>query len=102
MKVFKTLLALFILYSNTLVAQKYELINSGEVIKAGTILYDSSQFKKAITMFDKVSRSDTNYVWSLYEKAISCEADSQYNQAIKYCEEGLSLKEQREYEPDLY
>src|SRR5205807_636198 len=51
---------------------------------------------------NKVSRSDTNYVWSLYEKAMTCEADSQYKQAIKYCEEALSLHEQRDYLPDLY
>jgi len=96
------LLLILVLFSNVTLGQKKELINSGELIKAGGVLYDSSQYKKAILLFDQVSRSDTNYVWSLYEKAISCEADSQYNNAVKYCQEALSLKEQREYEPDLY
>ena len=83
-------------------AQKIELINSAEVIKKCAMLYDSGQYKSALTELKKVNRSDTNYVWSLYEKSIDCEADSQYNQAIKYCQEGLSLNEQREYEPELY
>ena len=84
------------------IAQKSGLINSGEVIKQANQLYDSAQYKKANILLSTVSRSDTNYVWSLYVKAISCEADSQYNKAIDYCREGLSLKDQREYEPDLY
>jgi antitoxin component YwqK of YwqJK toxin-antitoxin module len=82
-------------------AQNIDLINSGELIKKSTMLYDSGKYKSALILLNKVNRSDTNYVWSLYKKAISCEADSQYTQAIKYCEEGLSLNEQREYEPDL-
>ena len=39
---------------------------------------------------------------SLYGKAINCEADSQYNKGITYCEEALKLPEQREMEPSLY
>ncbi|WP_129875924.1 tetratricopeptide repeat protein [Mucilaginibacter terrigena] len=88
--------------SITASAQKSGLINSGEVIKEGIQLHDSSEYKKALILFDKVNRSDTNYVWALYQKALTCEADSQYTQAIKYCKEGLALKEMREYEPDLY
>ena len=83
-------------------AQNIELVNSGELIKTASMLYDSGKYKSALTLLNKVSRSDTNYVRSLYEKANDCEADSQYSQAIKYCEEGLALKEQREYEPDLF
>jgi len=83
-------------------AQKIELINSGELIKSGTMVHDSGQYKKALSIYNKISRSDTNYVWSLYERAMTCEADSQYKQAISYCEEAFSLHEQKEYEPDLY
>jgi len=83
-------------------AQKIELINSGELIKRATMVHDSGQYKKALSIYDKISRSDTNYVWSLYERAMTCEADSQFNRAIKYCEEALSLPEQRDYEPDIY
>ena len=83
-------------------AQKIELSDSREIIKQGAVLNDSGQYKKALLEYNKVNRSDTNYVWSLYERALTCEADSQYTQAIKYCREGLALKEQREEEPDLY
>jgi len=95
-------LLLSIAFSETSSAQKIELINSGELIKHGAALYDSGQYKSAFIELNKVNRSDTNYVWSLYEKALTCEADSQYSQAIKYCQEGLALKEQREYEAELY
>lgn len=83
-------------------AQKIELINSGDIIKQGSALHDSGQYKKALLLYNKINRSDTNYVRSLYEKALTCEADSQYKQAIKYCQEALTLKEQREDEPDIY
>jgi len=83
-------------------AQKAGLINSGELIKKATTLYDSGKYKDALVNLEMISRSDTNYVLCLYRKALSCEADSQYTRAIKYCQEGLALKEQREIEPDLY
>lgn len=83
-------------------SQSIQLINSGEVIKNGLALYDSAKYKSALSEFDKVNRSDTNYVYSLYAKAITCEADSQYQKALNYCREGLALKEQREHEPDIY
>jgi len=92
----------FITFSQIVSAQKIELVSSGEVIKTSRTLYDSGKYKNALIELNKVNRSDTNYVWSVYEKALNCEADSQYTQAIKYCEEGLELKEQREYEPELY
>ncbi|MGN6639076.1 MAG: tetratricopeptide repeat protein [Mucilaginibacter sp.] len=92
----------FITFSKTTSAQKSGLINSGELMHQGMKLYDSAEYKKALALFDQISRSDTNYVWSLYGKAIACEADSQYSQTVKYCQEALALNEQREYEPDIY
>src|ERR1700744_1710936 len=83
-------------------AQQIKLVNSGDLISKAAALYDSSKYKNAIALLNEVNRSDTNYVRSIYEKAISCEADSQYTEAIKLCKEGLALKEQRDYEPDLY
>jgi antitoxin component YwqK of YwqJK toxin-antitoxin module/Tfp pilus assembly protein PilF len=83
-------------------AQKIELVNSGDVIKQSITLYDSARYKDALKLLTKVNRSDTNYVWSVYEKAVNCSADSQYTQSIKYCQEALALTTQREYEPELY
>jgi len=101
MKYIKLLLVLLVLYPKLSSAQKFELVNSGDVIKQCAALYDSGKYKKAIEL-NKINRSDTNYVWSLYIKAICFEADSQYSEAVKYAVEGLALKEQRDWEPDLY
>ena len=101
MKCVKLLPLLLVLCPYLSKAQKFELINSGDVLKKCAALYDSGQYKQALAL-NKINRSDTNYVHAVYEKAISCEADSQYNEAIKYCVEALALKEQREWEPELY
>lgn len=84
------------------VAQKIEHINSGTLIDSAAKLSDSARHKAAIALLNKINRSDTNYVKCLLQKSIVLEADSQYNQAIKVCQEALSLKENREFEPDLY
>lgn len=102
MKAFVKFLFLLFLVPVIAHAQKDELVNSGEAIKKALTLYDSSQYKSALTELNRINRSDTNYVYSLYLKALNCEADSQYKQAVKYCREGLALKDQREYEPDLF
>ncbi len=102
MKYNRLILLLFLITFKTVSAQHIELINSGEVIKKAVTLYDSSHYKEALVELNKVSRSDTNYVWALAQKAVTCEADSQFTQGLKYCEEALSLKDQREYEPDVY
>jgi len=101
MKYFILLLAVLALYPKLSSAQKFELVNSGVVLKQCGALYDSGKYKQALTL-NKINRSDTNYVWSLYENAISFEADSQYNQALKCCIEALALSDHREWEPEIY
>ena len=91
-----------LILTNIVLAQTPQLINSGELIKQGAMLYDSGKYKQALTLYNKINRSDTNYVRCLYEKAITLKADSNYEQAIKLCQEALALKEQREFEPDIY
>jgi antitoxin component YwqK of YwqJK toxin-antitoxin module/tetratricopeptide (TPR) repeat protein len=83
-------------------AQENSLINSRELISQAIQLHDSGEYKKAIEIFNRIDRNDTNYVWSLYERALSCEADSQFERGLVYCKEALGLKAQREQEPDLY
>lgn len=102
MRYFTFLLFLIFAHPQISSAQNTELINSGDLIKRGTALHDSGQYKKALVLYDKINRSDTNYVRSLYEKAMTCEADSQFAQGLKYCQEGLARTEQREYEPEFY
>ncbi len=102
MKVFNKLLFFLFLLPVFAHAQKDEYVNSGGVIKKAQNLYDSSKYKVALTELNRINRSDTNYVYALYLKALNCEADSQYSPGVKYCREGLALKTQREYEPDLF
>jgi antitoxin component YwqK of YwqJK toxin-antitoxin module/Tfp pilus assembly protein PilF len=102
MRYCKFLLPILILACKFSFAQESGLINSGELIKQAAALYDSAKYKEGLKLLDKVSRSDTNYVWSLYERSIDLEADSQFTRAIACCREALALKDQREYEPELY
>ncbi|RZK66676.1 MAG: tetratricopeptide repeat protein, partial [Pedobacter sp.] len=45
---------------------------------------------------------DTNYVVSLLKKAIVCQADSQFNEGIKYCKEALLIAKNNELLPEIY
>jgi len=71
-------------------SQKIPLINSGEVIKQGKILYDSGQYAEAIKEFMKVPERDTNYVLMLAEAAITQIAAEKYDEALTLCEQGLA------------
>jgi antitoxin component YwqK of YwqJK toxin-antitoxin module/Flp pilus assembly protein TadD len=77
------------------------LINSGEVISAGSKLHDEGKYKEALREYQKVNASDTNYVLALYEMSVTCSADSQFTQGLRYCEEALARTEDRERLPDL-
>lgn len=77
-------------------------INSAELIQKGVEFHDKGEYKEAIKMYRKVHRSDTNYVWALYEMGLSYSADSQMNNALKTYEEALGLNTEREREPELY
>jgi uncharacterized protein len=77
------------------------LINSAEAIQAGIKFFDEEKYKDAIKEYQKVKAGDTNYVWALYEMALTCAADSQYTRGMKICREALALKSERERCPDL-
>ncbi|HET9055961.1 MAG TPA: tetratricopeptide repeat protein [Chitinophagaceae bacterium] len=100
-KIFFTLLSIATPLLNILAQQNNPLINSGETIKEGIKLSDEGKYKEAIDYFIKVSPSDTNYVWALYEIAYASQSDSQYVVAKEYCEKALSLDEDPERLPAL-
>lgn len=96
------LLTLFCTISLSTIAQKKpRLINSGEIIQAGIKLYDDGKYKEALTEFDKVPQGDTNYVWALYECALTCASDSQYDRGIDYCRKGLAARTEKHRHPEL-
>ena len=71
--------------------EKNPLINSGEVIRTGSKLHDEKKYKEAIVEYNKVDRSDTNYVDALYELSYSYYADSQMNKSLECAKLGLTL-----------
>ncbi len=102
MKFFINLAIALLFFSPVLFSQERELVNSGDLIDKGSVLSDSGEFKKALLLYDKISRSDTNYVRALLAKALACQADSQYDLSIKYCQQALAQQTQREFEPEIY
>ncbi|BAV06209.1 phophatidylinositol-4-phosphate 5-kinase [Filimonas lacunae] len=66
-------------------------MNSGELLEQGAKLHDDGKYKEAIALYRKISRNDTNYSRSLHELSLSSCADSNFQAAIAYAEEGLKL-----------
>lgn len=67
------------------------LINSGEILKAGNTLHDNKEYQKAISEYQKINRSDTNYADAIYELSYSYYADSQFNKSLEYANLGMKL-----------
>ncbi len=79
------------IYQTISAQQAPELINSADVIAQGTKQNDDGNYKNAIKLYSKISRSDTNYSDALHELAYSSYLDSQFNESINYAEKGLEL-----------
>jgi uncharacterized protein len=94
-----TVLCLACLYATA--QESNPLINSAEAIQAGVKLHDEGKYKEAIKEYQRVKVGDTNYVWALYEMAITYTVDSQYKRGIQVCQEALALPTERERCPDL-
>ena len=83
-------------------SQKDPPILSAELAKAGDDLLDSGNYKKALSFYDQIDRNDSNYVRSLYGRALGCQGDSQYKKAIQYCLEALRQKDPTDIQPNIY
>lgn len=77
------------------------LVNSGAVLEEGVKLHEAGKYNEAIEVYNKIGPADTNYVLALYEKAYSCEADSQFARGMRYCEEALAAKQDLKRLPSL-
>lgn len=88
----KSLLAISLVFFLTIclrAQEKSPLINSGEIIQKAIQLHDEGKYKGAIDLYQKISRNDTNYIWALYEMALSYSLDSQAHKAIATSELAL-------------
>jgi uncharacterized protein len=81
-------------------AQTYTRVNSGEIIASAAKKFSEENYKEAIALYKTIPRSDTNYVSSQYQLALSYMLDSNYAQALKTCEQALQLNNM-EHELDL-
>jgi len=84
----------------SLFAQDNHRINSGELIEQGIKLHDEGKYKDAISLYRKISHSDTNYARAMYEMSLSLMSDSNYTEAKQVCEAGLKEPD-KDYELDL-
>jgi len=83
-------------------AQRTELlVNSGEAINKGIEAHDKGEYEKAIEQYNLVFEGDTNYVFALYEKALSLNANKQYDKTIKTGELALTFPD-NDYELEFY
>ncbi len=105
MKPFRLVLCLLIGQAALLPAHAQEnnpLINSGELLARGSALYDSGSYAPSIALYRKIDRNDTNYTRALYETSLSYYADSQFNEAIRYCQLAFAIGGSPNLEPDMY
>jgi uncharacterized protein len=68
-----------------------ERINSGALIAQSNELQEKGDYKAAINLLRKISRSDTGYADALYELSYCAIVDSQYNAGYQYAMEGMKL-----------
>ncbi len=67
------------------------LISSGELLQEGRNKHDSGKYKAAISLYERISRSDTNYSDALHELSLSHYSDSNYEKSHSYAKLGLKL-----------
>jgi len=72
-------------------SQKARLINSGEVMDAAQVLFDSAKYKEAIEEYLKIPEPDTNYVEMLNRILPAYYGAEQYDKVIQVCEKGLAM-----------
>ncbi len=84
------LVCLLAVISTSSFSQKIPLINSGEVIEAGKVLYDSGKYAESMKVFATVPRRDTNYFLMLTEAALTQVGAEQYDDVLALCEKGLA------------
>jgi antitoxin component YwqK of YwqJK toxin-antitoxin module len=87
-------------HTNLSAQKNVPLISSLDQLKRGIELSDSGFYSKACTLFEQISRSDSNYLSALFEDAVSRESNGEDSMAIAICNKGLETSS--EYIPDFY
>ncbi|MBA3901733.1 MAG: tetratricopeptide repeat protein, partial [Bacteroidetes bacterium] len=71
--------------------QLQEPLNSVEVYNKYKSLFADKKYEESLKELEKVNRNDTNYVDIFLERIIVHLQLEQYEEAIKYCQEGIAL-----------
>jgi len=92
-------IVMFILCINMVSAQtiakksNIKLINSRQHIKKAIDYHDDKEYTKADKLYSEVPKSDSLYHLALYERALTAYSLNKYDEAIAFCNEGLTLRE---------
>lgn len=78
------------------------LIISGRILEEAGKISDSGQYKKALALYQRIDRNDTNYIRALDGISSCYYEDSQFNASIEYAKKALALGSGPELEPALY
>ncbi|HVS97294.1 MAG TPA: tetratricopeptide repeat protein, partial [Puia sp.] len=97
-----TAFALTLLSLSLFAQENNPLIVSGQLLQEAGNLLDSGQYKKAIKLYERIDRNDTNYVRALYGISECLYEDSQFSASLEYARQGLRLNSDPERGPDLY
>lgn len=89
MRLYTLLLSLAL--SISALSQNITLINAGQLIKDGIVLYDSGRYEEAIKTYLKVPERDTAYLMMLSELSLAYNSNEQYLEAIEVCKKGLAI-----------
>ncbi|OEJ99700.1 toxin-antitoxin system YwqK family antitoxin [Roseivirga misakiensis] len=88
-------LILTLTYSNNLLAQDTTAyINSGQVIEQAIKLHDEGKFDEALKYYSIISKSDTNYIRSVSERALTLLAKGDYQEAVNLSREAIEVPSQ--------
>lgn len=77
-----------------------ELVNSGEILLEGDLYYALGRYSKAISLYQKVGRNDTNYALVLRDLALAYSDDKEDSLCLLTARRGMTLKSQ--YDADFY
>lgn len=66
--------------------------NSNEVIKQAITLHDEEKYDEALSYYQLVHPSDSNYAWSLSEQVLTLMTKGDYEDAISLGRKGITMK----------
>lgn len=86
-------IALLFLPISLMAQQIGDLLPDGNrALEEGIKFYDEGKYAEAVQEFSKITKADTLYASSLYEIALSYQADSAYDKCLEYIDKFLACK----------